>query len=120
MLTSGKQSQEEARIQSVLQRLSGITFIPNQWNETIFWETFEETGFTKDEVLHSDDVTFFQKFIDLKWPWDQIEHFADILIALEQYQPNQYLKERAKKTYQFILNESKMYSFQITSKISQL
>lgn len=120
MLTSGKQSQKEARIQSVLQRLSGITFIPNQWNETIFWETVEEAGFTKDEVLHSDDVTFFQKFIDLKWPWEQIEHFADILVASDNKKPNAIIKERAKNLYQFIQKESKMFSFQIASKINRL
>ena len=120
MLTSGKQSQEEARIQSLLQKLSGITFVPEQWSEEIFWSTIEEVGFTQEEILTNDEASFFQKFIDLKWPWEQVEHFADLLVGLEQNQPNQIVKERAKHLYQFILNESKMYSFQIMTKMSKL
>lgn len=119
MLTS-KKDETEQRLNSILQRLSGITFVPEQWNEALFWSTIEETGFTQEDILQTDELTFFQKFIDLKWPWEQVESFADILVVLEQNQPNTILKERAKHLYQFILNESKMYSFQIACKINRL
>jgi len=119
MLTS-KKDETEQRLNALLQRLSGITFVPEQWSEEIFWSTIEEVGFTQEEILTKDEASFFQKFIDLKWPWEQVEHFADILVGLEQNQPNQLLKERAKHLYQFILNESKMYSFQIMTKMSKL
>lgn len=119
MLTS-KKDETEQRLSALLQRLSGITFVPENWNEVLFWSTIEETGFTQEDILQTEEVTFFQKFIDLKWPWEQVEHFADILVGLEQNQPNQIVKERAKHLYQFILNESKMYSFQIMTKMSKL
>jgi hypothetical protein len=119
MLTS-KKDETEQRLNALLQRLSGITFVPEQWSEEIFWSTIEEVGFTQEEILTNDEASFFQKFIDLKWPWEQVEHFADILVGLEQNQPNQIVKERAKHLYQFILNESKMYSFQIMTKINKI
>ena len=119
MLTS-KKDEIQQRLNSILQRLSGITFVPENWNEEIFWSTIEEVGFTQEDILTSDEASFFQKFIDLKWPWEQVEHFADILVGLEQNQPNQILKERAKHLYQFILNKSKMFSFQIMTKMSKL
>lgn len=119
MLTS-KKDETEQRLNALLQRLSGITFVPEQWSEEIFWSTIEEVGFTQEDILTKDEASFFQEFIDLKWPWEQVEHFADILVGLEQNQPNQIVKERAKHLYQFILNESKMYSFQIMTKMSKL
>lgn len=119
MLTS-KKDEIQQRLNSILQRLSGITFVPENWNEEIFWSTIEEVGFTQEDILTSDEGTFFQKFIDLEWPWEQVEHFADILVGLEQNQPNQLLRERAKHLYQFILNERKMFSFQIMTKMSKL
>ena len=119
MLTS-KKDETEQRLNALLQRLSGITFVPEHWSEEIFWSTIEEVGFTQEEILTNDEASFFQKFIDLKWPWEQVEHFADILVGLEQNQPNQIVKELVKHLYQFILNESKMYSFQIMTKMSKL
>ena len=119
MLTS-KKDETEQRLNALLQRLSGITFVPEHWSEEIFWSTIEEVGFTQEDILTNDEASFFQKFIDLEWPWEQVEHFADILVGLEQNQPNQIVKERAKHLYQFILNESKMYSFQIMTKMSKL
>lgn len=119
MLTS-KKDETEQRLNALLQRLSGITFVPEQWNEEIFWTTIEETGFTKEDVLNIEEANFFQKFIDLQWPWEQIEHFADILVASDNKKPNAIIKERAKNLYQFIQKESKMFSFQIACKINRL
>jgi len=119
MLTN-KKDETEQRINALLQRLSGITFIPEQWNEALFWTTLEEGGFSKQDVLTLNESLFFQKFIDLKWPWEQIETFADLLVGLERHQPNQIVKERAKHLYQFILDESKLFSMQIVSKMNKL
>lgn len=118
MLTS-KKDEIQQRLNAILQRLSGITFVPENWNEALFWETIEESGFTQDEILNGDEKLLFQKFLEAEWPWEQVESFADILIGLEQKQPNEKLKSRAKNLYQFILNESKMFSFQIISKINK-
>lgn len=119
MLTS-KKDEVQQRLNAILQRLSGITFVPEHWNEALFWSTVEEAGFTQEDILQLDETAFFQKFIDMKWPWEQIESFADILVALEHKQANTILRERAKNLYQFILNESKMFSFQIMNKIGKL
>ncbi len=119
MLTS-KKDETEQRLNAILQKLSGITFVPENWKEDVFWNTLEETGFTKEDVLNIEEANFFQKFIDLQWPWEQIEHFADILVASDNKKPNAIIKERAKNLYQFIQKESKMFSFQIASKINRL
>ncbi|UYW00929.1 hypothetical protein K5I29_10525 [Flavobacterium agricola] len=119
MLTN-KKDESEQRINALLQRLSGITFIPENFNEALFWTTLEEAGFSKQVVLDADENAFFQQFLTLKWPWEQIESFADILVALEKNTPNKLLKERAKHLYQFILDESKLFSMTIVSKMDKL
>ncbi|RRJ92378.1 hypothetical protein EG240_02975 [Paenimyroides tangerinum] len=119
MLTS-KKDEIQQRLNSILQRLSGITFVPDNWNEALFWETIEESGFSQEEILNEDENVFFQKFIENEWPWEQMETFTDILVGFEKKQPNELLKERAKHLYQFILNESKMFSFEIMNKMAKL
>lgn len=119
MLTS-KKDETEQRLNAILQKLSGITFVPENWKEDIFWNTLSETGLTEHDVIHKDEASFFLQLIDLKWPWEQIEKLADILVALDAKLPNQLLKERAKHLYQFIQKESKMFSFEIMNKIGKL
>ncbi|UUV22771.1 hypothetical protein [Paenimyroides aestuarii] len=119
MLTS-KKDETEQRLNSILQKLSGITFVPENWNEAVFWTTLEETGLSKVDVLEKEENLFFQQLIDLQFPWEHMERLADILVALDAKQPNQILKERAKNLYQFIQNESKMFSFEIMSKMTKL
>ena len=119
MLTS-KKDEIQQRLNSILQKLSGITFVPENWNEAAFWTTLEETGLTQSDVLQKEESLFFQQLIDLQFPWEHMEKLADILVALDVHQPNHALKERAKHLYQFIQKESKMFSFEIMSKIGKL
>lgn len=119
MLTS-KKDETEQRLNSILQKLSGITFVPENWNEAVFWTTLEETGLSKSDVLEKEENLFFQQLINLQFPWEHMEKLADILVGLDTNQPNQLLKERAKHLYQFIQNESKVFSFEIMNKIGKL
>lgn len=119
MLTS-KKDETQQRLNSILQKLSGITFVPENWKEDVFWTTLEETGLSQKDVLETEETVFFQQLIDLQFPWEQMEKLADILVALDTHQPNQAIKERAKHLYQFIQNESKMFSFEIMNKIGKL
>lgn len=119
MLTS-KKDEIQQRLNSILEKLSGITFVPENWNETAFWTTLEETGLSKSDVLEQEESLFFQQLIDLQFPWEQMEKLADILVALDSHQPNQAIKERAKHLYQFIQDESKMFSFEIMNKMGKL
>ena len=119
MLTS-KKDETEQRLNSILQKLSGITFVPENWNETVFWSTLEETGLSKSDVLDKEENLFFQQLINLQFPWEHMEKLADILVSLDANQPNQLLNERAKHLYQFIQNESKVFSFEIMNKIGRL
>lgn len=119
MLTS-KKDETEQRLNSILQKLSGITFVPENWKEDVFWTTLEETGLSKYDVLEQEEHLFFQQLIDLQFPWEHIEKLADILVALDVHQPNQAIKERAKHLYEFIQKESKMFSFEIMNKMNNL
>lgn len=119
MLTS-KKDETEQRLNAILQKLSGITFVPENWNESAFWNTLSETGISQNDILELDQNSFFQKFIELKWPWQQIEKLADLLVVLNTKQPNELIRERAKNLYLFIQTESKMFSFEIMTKIGKL
>jgi len=119
MLTS-KKDEIQQRLNSILQKLSGITFVPENWKEDVFWTTIEEAGLSKYDVLEQEESLFFQQLVDLQFPWEQMEKLADILVALDSHQPNQAIKERAKHLYQFIQDESKMFSFEIMNKMGKL
>ena len=118
MLTS-KKDETEQRLNSILQKLSGITFVPENWNEAVFWTTLE-AGLSKSDVLDKEENLFFQQLIDLQFPWEHMEKLADILVGLDPKQPKQLIKERGKHLYQFIQNESKMFSFEIMNKIASI
>ncbi|WP_091102113.1 hypothetical protein [Paenimyroides marinum] len=119
MLTS-KKDEIQQRLNSILQKLSGITFVPENWKEDVFWTTLEETGLSKSDVLEKEENLLFTQLIDLQFPWEHMEKLADILVGLDAKQPNQLLKERAKHLYEFIQKESKMFSFEIMNKIGKL
>lgn len=119
MLTS-KKDEIQQRLNSILEKLSGITFVPENWKEDVFWTTIEEASLSKYDVLELEEHLFFQQLIDLQFPWEQMEKLADILVGLDSKQPNQLIKERAKHLYQFIQDESKMFSFEIMNKMGKL
>lgn len=120
MLTAGKQSEEEQRLNAVLQRLSGITFVPDNWNESDFWTTISETGCSEEELLKKAPDHLFRKFIDSKWTWEQVEKLADILVELASKQSDDTIRSRARDLYLFIQSESKMFSFNIMNKLNNL
>lgn len=120
MLTAGKQSEEEQRLNAILQRLSGITFVPDNWNESDFWTTLSETGFSKEDILEPDPDLFLKKFTDSQWNWEQLEKLADILVILAAKQSDDLIKYRARDLYKFIQAESKMFSFNIMNKLNNL
>lgn len=119
MLTS-KKDETEQRLNSILQKLSGITFVPENWDNAVFWKTLEETGLFKNDVLEKEENLFFKQLIDLQFTWTHMEKLADILVGLDTNKQNQFIKKRAKHLYQFIQNESKMFSFEINNKIAAL
>lgn len=119
MLTN-KKDETEQRLNALLQKLSGITFVPENWNEAAFWTTLSETGLTRKEVIETEESLFFNQLIDLKWPWEQIEKLADIMVALDEKAPGHLLIQRAKHLYGFIQKESKIFSFEIMKKMENL
>lgn len=120
MLTAGKQSEEEQRLNAVLQRLSGITFVPENWNESDFWTTLAETGCTKEEILEQAPERLFTKFTGSQWTWEQVEKLADLLVVLALKKSDDALKIRARDLYKFIQAESRMFSFNIMTKLNNL
>lgn|SRR5690606_32088452 len=119
MLTS-KKNEADQRLNAILQKLSGITFVPENWNEAEFWSTLEESGLSKNDVLEKEQTLFFQQLVDLKYTWESIEKLADILVGLNAQQPDQSIKERAKYLYETIQKESKIFSVEIMNKIGKL
>ena len=97
MLTS-KKDEIQQRLNSILEKLSGITFVPENWKEDVFWTTIEEAGLSKYDVLEQEENLFFQQLVDLQFPWEHMEKLADILVALDTHQPNQAIKEVAKES----------------------
>ncbi len=120
MLTSGRQSEEEQRLNAVLQKLSGITFVPDGTTlsniETLFTQLeipFHELATTDSSILH-------QKLNDAHWSWQQMEQLADIFVKYSNTVNHEHFKEKAKKLYQYIQITSQTFSFDIHNKMNQL
>ncbi|MEK6450862.1 MULTISPECIES: hypothetical protein [Myroides] len=119
MLNKGIKSEEDRRIESIVMKLSSIGFVPE--DKKVMEDLDEElkkVGLSYEHMLTMADKELAQHLHRLNFAWDKMEQFADILVQWAKKEVA--LKPKAKAVYQYIQDESKMFSFDIMSKISQL
>lgn len=120
MLNKGLRDEESIRIENTLRTLHALIFVPKFWN-------VEDTSFI-DEQLKSFGLSL-QRTIEIPedeliillqrchLDWNQQEQFADILVGLSQENQFNFLG-KALAIYQYIQQESKVFSFGINTKIA--
>lgn len=120
MLTKGLRDEENERINNVLKQLVALTFVPENWNEVDAATQLQKLGLSL-EVLKTISIQELTDYL-LRYhmDWANMELFADVVASLSAKARLELLKEKAVGVYNFIQQESKMFSFEIMGKVNAL
>lgn len=119
MLNKGTKSEEDRRIESIVQKLSSIGFIPEDKKCIEDLDTeLQKVGLSYEQLLIIEGKELASHLHKFNFPWDKMEEFSDILVKWSSQEPS--FKAKAKSIYQYVQDESKAFSFNIMTKISRL
>jgi len=120
MLTKGLRDEENERINNVLKQLTALTFVPEGWNHADADVLLQKLGLSIDALTKIDANELNYYLVRLHLDWANMEQFADVLVSLSSSAGLDSLKPKAVALYNFIQQESKMFSFEIMGKVSKL
>jgi hypothetical protein len=120
MLNKGLRDQESIRIDNILKKLMSLVSVPKFWNlEDLLYIEND----LKDLAMNIESLQNFtveELIVHLQrihLDWGQLEIFADFLVSLSKN--SQYdFSAKAIAVYNYIQQESKTFSFGISSKIA--
>ena len=122
MLSKGLRDKESTRIDHCLKQLHSLVLPPLDWNLDrkaaleVELKDFAMDLESLNDFAPEDLLIHLQR---LHFDWNQMESFADFLIALSAASPFSF-SEKALAVYRFIQKESKVFSFRINAKIAAL
>lgn len=119
MLNKGIRSEEDRRIESIVIKLSSIGFVPDDLdiiNEID--EQLKKVGLDYKQLIQYSTNELNQHLAKFNFEWNRMEQLADMFVTWGEQEPS--FKIKAKALYQYIQDESKMFSFEIMSKIGKL
>ena len=114
-VNKGLRDQENERIQNQLKQLIGMPFVPDQINAGL-----KMLSLDLESISLKDASELIAQLQQANLDWENFELFADFLIRIAKEIPQQksLLTQKAISIYQFIQNESKVFSFEIFNKIA--
>ena len=122
MLNKGLRDEEKIRIDNVLKTLRTLIFVPyplSHLQKSDIENQLKEFGLNTESLIEYSNEDLISLLIRLHFDWEQLEQFADILIEFSK-EENHSFEEKALALYQYIQQESKVFSFGINSKIASL
>ena len=120
MLNKGLRDEEKIRIDNVLKTLRTIVFVPKMLSnpEKIDIENqLKEFGLNIETLVDYQNEELITLLIRLHFDWDHMEQFADFLMEFSKIE-NYDFENKALALYQYIQQESKVFSFGINAKIA--
>jgi len=120
MLNKGLRDEESIRIENTLRTLHALTFVPKFWNAediSLIDEQLKGFGLSLQRTIEIPEDELIILLQRCHLDWNQQEQFADILISLSQEKQFDFLG-KALAIYQYIQQESKVFSFGINTKIA--
>ncbi|WP_166921358.1 hypothetical protein [Flavobacterium poyangense] len=120
MLNKGLRDEEKIRIDNVLKTLRTIVFVPKPMSESQKIEIENQLkafGLNIKTLVDYSNEELITLLLRLHFDWDQLEQFADFLMAFSKVE-NYTFGEKALAIYQYIQQESKVFSFGINTKIT--
>ena len=120
MLNKGLRDEEAIRIDNVLKTLRALDFVPKTLNDS---QKFEVENQLKEFALNIETLIAYQneELITLltrcHLDFNQLEQFADFLMEFSKAE-NYNFENKALAIYQYIQQESNVFSFGINAKIA--
>lgn len=118
MLNKGLQSEQDQRINGVLEKLTTLSFLPDTDQIEKLEQLLHKIGMWRVDLKNFSPEELNLHLKKFNFNWEQLEQFADILVKWSVAEPDFRIKGKA--MYVFIQEESKMFSFEIMNKISHL
>jgi hypothetical protein len=120
MLNKGLRDQESIRIDNMLNKLMSLVYVPKFWNleDLLYLENeLKDLGMNIESLRDFKEEELIAHLGRLHFDWNQFELFADFLIAFSK--ENQFdFSQKAIVIYNYIQQESKTFSFGISTKIA--
>lgn len=120
MLNKGLRDEESIRIDNVLKTLRALDFVPENFSEEEKLNVENQLAAfglniqTLTDYKNEDLITLLLRN---HFDWNQLEQFADFLISFSKVK-NYNFEDKALAVYQYIQQESKVFSFGINTKIA--
>ncbi|KIA87801.1 hypothetical protein [Flavobacterium sp. AED] len=120
MLNKGLRDQESIRIDNVLKTLLSIVFVPKFWDledKINIEDQLKDFGLNIQSLIDCNEKDLITHLLRCHLDWNQLEQFADFLVIASKENPFDF-SGKAIAIYNYIQQESKMFSFGINSKIA--
>lgn len=120
MLNKGLRDDEAIRIDNVLKTLRSLDFVPQPLtdDEKINVENqLKELGLNIETLIDYQNDELITLLVRCNLDFNQLEQFADFLMEFSKVE-NYNFKDKALALYQYIQQESKVFSFGINAKIA--
>jgi hypothetical protein len=120
MLNKGLRDQESIRIDNVLKTLLSIVLVPKFWDledKINIEDQLKGFGLNIQSLTEIEPNDLIELLRRCHLDWDQLEQFSDFLISFSKEKQFNF-SEKAVAIYNYIQQESKMFSFGINSKIA--
>ncbi|TDW50281.1 hypothetical protein EV144_102720 [Flavobacterium sp. 270] len=120
MLNKGLRDEEKIRIDNVLKTLRTIVFVPQPLNnaEKINIENqLKDFGLNIETLVAYSNEELIELLLRLHFDFDHLEQFADFLMEFSKAEDFNF-QDKALHIYQYIQQESKVFSFGINAKIA--
>ncbi len=118
-LNKSLRDEEKERINAILKKLVELLNVPDFGKKEID-EALKSLGLTTEILLSLSKTELIQHLGKLNFDWESLEQFADYLVLLSEKIASEKvnLTEKALFVYNYIQNESKVFSFGIFGKIA--
>ncbi|SHG55278.1 hypothetical protein [Flavobacterium defluvii] len=120
MLNKGLRDEEKIRIDNVLKTLRTLIFVPYPLSHlqiTDIENQLKEFGLNIESLIDFSNEDLITLLIRLHFDWEHLEQFGDILVEFSK-EENYNFTDKALAIYQYIQQESKVFSFGINAKIA--
>jgi hypothetical protein len=120
MLNKGLRDEEKIRIDNVLKTLRTLIFVPYPVDNLQIADIenqLKEFGLNIETLVDYSNEDLITLLMRLHLDWDHLEQFADLLLELSKSEEYNF-QDKALALYQYIQQESKVFSFGINAKIA--
>ena len=122
MLNKGLRDEEKIRIDNVLKTLRTLIYVPyplNNIQKEDIDNQLKDFGLNIQTLVDFQNEELITLLLQMHFDWEHLEQFADVLMEFSKAE-NYDFQNKALAIYQYIQQESKVFSFGINAKITSV